>query len=660
MPHQRQQQTQSKTLLSHRTALAVAVHGILFSLSLLMSFALAFNFHFRQSWFADLFLPVLPFTIIIKIAVFGLLKQYRGSWRYVGLRDLFGVVKASHVSAFVFVVCYYLAENLFYRWMNRPFLILPDGTTMPAMIFILDWLMTIAVVSSARIGVRFYHEELRPSAAGSASRLLIVGAGDAGESVLREILRMPEERYQVVGFLDDDQNKRGNRIHGVEVIGSPDDIRTICARLGIEEVLIAMPTAPQRRIRGIIEKCQGTNLRFRTVPAVADLIEGKVRVSQIRDVDIEDLLGREAVKLDTDNIAEYIRGRTVIVTGAGGSIGSEMCRQISPFKPQCLLLLEQAENNLFHIDRELRRQHSDLKIIPVIADVFDSGRLDYIFSKYKPHAVFHAAAHKHVPMMEMNPGEAVKNNIVGTRNLADAAMKSGVDKFVMISTDKAVNPTSVMGCTKRVAEMYVQQLSSRGQTQFVTVRFGNVLGSSGSVVPIFKEQILRGGPVTVTHPEMRRYFMTIPEAAQLVLQAGSMGHGGEIFLLDMGEPVKIVDLARDLITLTGLRPGDDIEIAFTGMRPGEKLFEELSIEGEDVSRTAHPKIGIMKKRTEKWDSILNGIDKLVQLALANDTIGVRKTLAEVVPEYAPPNGFNDPIDSVEPSAMTNLPSPAKS
>jgi FlaA1/EpsC-like NDP-sugar epimerase len=444
-----------------------------------------------------------------------------------------------------------------------------------------------------------------------------------------------------VGFLDDDTSKRHNRIHGVEVLGPTDEIRGVTTRYDVDEVLMAMPSAPQRKVRELVERCEGINLRFRTVPAVADVIEGRVSVSQIRAVDIEDLLGRPPVTLDTEAIAEYIRDKVVMVTGAGGSIGSEMCRQIASFKPQRLILLEQAENNLFSIHRELERAHRDLAVVPVIADICDAARIASVFEHERPTAVCHAAAHKHVPMMEWNPGEAVKNNVLGTKTLADAAVRHGVEKFVMVSTDKAVNPTSVMGCTKRVAEMYVQHLSHDSGTQFVTVRFGNVLGSSGSVVPIFRAQIATGGPVTVTHPEMRRYFMTIPEASQLVLQAGAMGHGGEIFLLDMGEPVKIVDLARDLITLSGLRAGDDIEIEFTGIRPGEKLFEELSIEGEDVSRTEHPKIGIMKKRMEDRDTILSGIAKLLRLADTSNGDTIRRTLAELVPEYAVSEGLGN-------------------
>lgn len=627
--------------LSSRVLLSILGHTVLFSLALLLAFGLRYDFRGAaadESWFFKQYLPYLPFSLAVKLTVFGLFGIFRDSWRYVGLRDLFSIVRACHISIFVCVILYaaytwlLVAFSQGREWLQERYLL-----EIPWLVFLQDWVLTIGLVAGARIGFRFYNEELRPLESTSQARLLIVGAGDAGDSVLREIIRSSEDRYQVVGFLDDDPNKQGARIRGVSVLGTTADIRQICESHDVDEVLIAMPSAPQRRVRELIEKCKGSNLLFRTVPAISDLIEGRVEVSQIRPVSIEDLLGREPVTLDTHAIGEYIRGKVVMVTGAGGSIGSEMCRQIARFQPKMLLLVERMENALFEIDRDLQRLFPDLCRLPCVADIADAPRIRGLLRKHRPTAVFHAAAHKHVPMMEWNPGEAIKNNVVGTRILADCASEAGVEKFVMISTDKAVNPTSVMGCTKRIAEMYVQQLGSHtgSKTEFVTVRFGNVLGSSGSVVPIFKEQIARGGPVTVTHPEMTRYFMTIPEAAQLVLQAGAMGKGGEIFLLDMGEPVKIVDLAFDLITLSGLRPNEDIEIRFTGMRPGEKLFEELSIAGEDVSPTQHPKIGIMRKRPEDFNRIRQRIDVLAAMADTASAEELRAELAATVPEYVP-------------------------
>ncbi|HEY3244461.1 MAG TPA: nucleoside-diphosphate sugar epimerase/dehydratase [Phycisphaerae bacterium] len=610
-------------LLRFRTLIVVSLHTLLFAGSLLTAFALAYNFHNFFEWFGY-FVPLLAICLPIKLLVFWWVRQYRGSWRYVSLRDLFGIAVAAQISsALIVAICWAVA-----LWLRRL-----EFADFRQSVFVLDLACTIGFVTIARVLVRFYYEEIRANVGQTVTRALIVGAGDSGEALLREIRRMPNARYDVVGFLDDTKPRSAGTIHGVDVLGRTDHIRPICERLGVEEVLIALPSARSRDIRALIDRCEGTSLRFRTIPAISDVIEGRAQFSQIRDVDIEDLLGRDPVQLDTDAIGGQLRGKRILVTGAGGSIGAEMCRQIARFAPQRLILVEQAENNLFEIDRELRRSFPSIDVVPYVADICDAPRIRGLFQHEKPAAVFHAAAHKHVPMMELNPGEAIKNNVLGTKTVADAAVEIGVDKMVIISTDKAVNPTSIMGCTKRVAEMYVQQASSRGRTHFVTVRFGNVLGSSGSVVPIFKQQIAAGGPVTVTHPEMTRYFMTIPEAAQLVLQAGAMGAGGEIFLLEMGDPVKIIDLARRMITLSGLRPGIDIQIVYTGVRPGEKLFEELLIEGEGIHRTRHPKICIWQNRPEDWDRLCRGIDELLRLADNGTPAAIQQRLKELVPEY---------------------------
>jgi len=621
----------------HRLQAGTLAHLLLFAASWLIAFGLAYNFKHPEDWFRPFFLQLLPIVLCVKGLVFAVMGLYRGSWRYVSMRDVIQVAKASFISfTWIFVLFYgaihaeFVAQLLGFKdFTFEPF----GGQKFPDSVLLLDFAGTIALISGARFTYRLYQEELQPVQEGAAPKLLILGAGDAAETVVREILRLPTLQYRVVGFLDDDRTKWGAQIHGIEVLGAIDRIKETCDEHAVDEILIAMPSATRKQVRRVIDLCQGTNLRFKTLPAMADLIVGRAQVQQIRDVDINDLLGRAPVELDTAEIAKFINGRVVMVTGAGGSIGSEMCRQIARFHPQRLLLVEQAEQNLFEIDRELRAHFPDIAVIPYIADIGDAERLERLFQQERPTAVVHAAAHKHVPMMELNPGEALKNNIRGTRGVADAASNYGCEKFVMISTDKAVNPTSIMGGSKRVAEMYIQALNERVETQFVTVRFGNVLGSSGSVVPIFKEQIAKGGPVTVTHPDMVRYFMTIPEAAQLVLQAASMGRGGEIFLLDMGEPVKIVDLARDLITLSGFRPGEDIEIQFVGVRPGEKLYEELSIEGEGVARTAHPKIGIWQKRSEDWGGLLEAMAGLLQDADDLDRDGVRRRLHEVVPEF---------------------------
>ena len=404
-------------------------------------------------------------------------------------------------------------------------------------------------------------------------------------------------------------------------------------RKHVQRALITIANAPGDKIRRITELCRNAKVEAKIIPGIYEIVGDKVNLSRIREVAIEDLLGREPVQLDEAVVSSAIGARVVLVTGAGGSIGSELCRQLCRFGPERLILVERFENALFEIHRELASAYSHLRIDPVIADVTDAVRMEQIFHDTKPELVIHAAAHKHVPMMEWNPGEAVKNNVGGTRVLADLSDRFGVQRFVLVSTDKAVNPTSVMGATKRVAEIYTQALSRNSPTKFVTVRFGNVLGSAGSVIPIFRDQIAKGGPITVTHPEMRRYFMTIPEASQLVLQAGAMGEGGEIFILDMGEPVKIVDLARDLITLSGLRPEEDIEIRFSGVRAGEKLFEELSTDAEHADKTKHPKVFIGRIKAHAWDAVTIGVETLLDLANSTAHDRIRGAIGELVPEY---------------------------
>ena len=582
----------------------------------------------RPGW-VDIYPPLLLFFLIIKLPVFGLFKQYRGWWRYVGISDLLGIFRASLISTLIIVALWFTMGRI-----DAVRAHLPLDMKRPAEgVCIADMFATVLMLGGLRIVIRLYYEEFRTAEAGRLKRFLIVGAGNAGEALLREIHRMPVAQYGVVGFIDDDPIKKGTNIHGIPVLGTVEQLPEVCEERNIEEIAIAMPSASHKQLRRVIQVCEGTKIRFRTVPSITDIASGKFRVSQIRDVDINDLLGREAVQLDLNLIEAFAKDKTILVTGAGGSIGSEMCKQLCNFTPKMLLLIEQAENPLFYIERELRKQFPAIRINALICNITDKVRVDEIFENYKPQVVIHAAAHKHVPLMELNAGEAIKNNIVGTQVVADAADNHGTANFVMISTDKAVNPTSIMGSSKRIAEMYIQDLNRTSETHFVTVRFGNVLDSDGSVVPIFKKQIAEGGPVTVTHPEMKRYFMTIPEASQLVLQAATMGKGGEIFVLDMSEPVKIVDLARELITLSGFRPGEDIEMVFTGPRVGEKLFEELSIEGEDMQRTRHPKISIWKNIPMDRDRLRTGINELVNIAKAQNNSQIVQKIKELVPEY---------------------------
>jgi len=628
-----------------RNLLVALAHLGLFALSFWGAYCLRLDFklppltlnagdvsiEFSRYW--DSLYQLLPLVLVIKVAVFWYFRLYSSWGRYVGVQDLIETFKASHVSTAIIVIAVLVYTYILKSQYDHT---LP----IPGAVFITDWAGTIALVGGVRFAIRIYREGMRPVAAGGLANVLIVGAGDAGEAVLREMQRLPVERYRVVGFVDDNPNIRGARIHAVPVLGDTSQIGAICHDYEVEELVIALASPTRQLLRRIIEFCKGSKLIFRIVPGVADLIEGRADLTHLREVDINDLLGREEVKLDMESIGHMLTGKTVLISGAGGSIGSEMCRQVLPFKPQLLVLLEQAENAMFFIERELKASFPDIALQPVICDVYDLTRLKDTFDRYRPHVVFHAAAHKHVPLMEQNPCEAIKNNIFGTKNMADMCCQHGVESMVMISTDKAVNPTSIMGCTKRVAEMYCQWLNTSGkatETRFVTVRFGNVLGSNGSVVPIFRRQIAQGGPVTVTHPEMRRYFMTIPEASQLVIQAGAMGKGGEIFVLDMGEPVKIVDLARDMITLSGYRPGVDIKIEFTGMRPGEKLFEELRISGEGVLPTHHDKISIWEVRPSTDDQIAAAMEALAPVCNNNSRDAVVQALRGIVPEFQPEN-----------------------
>jgi len=608
----------------------VLAHMVFFAISLFLSFTVVSDMEVRD-WFPGRYFKWLLLTMAIKLIVFGFFRQYQGWWRYASISDLLSIIKASHLSTVIIVVGWYLGS---YFSTTRNIMISLDLSNIPVAVMLIDWAATIVVICGARLAIRLYYEETQTISGGRLSRLLIVGAGNAGEVLLREIQRMPVWRYDVVGFIDDDVRKHGVRIHGVAVLGSTEEIKTIAQERNIDEIVIAMPSATHKQLRRVIEHCQGTNLRFSTVPDLVAIASGKVSVSQIREVDINDLLGRDPVTLDMELISEFIQDKVVLITGAGGSIGSEMCRQVGHFKPRMLLLIEQAENELFFIERELGDTFGQIDIKAHICDITDEQRVDVLFDMYHPDVVIHAAAHKHVPLMEINPGEAIKNNVVGTRNMARAADKFGVKRFVMISTDKAVNPTSIMGSSKRMAEMSIQGLNNHSKTSYVTVRFGNVLGSNGSVIPIFKKQIAEGGPVTVTHPEMQRYFMTIPEASQLVLQAAAMGRGGEVFVLDMGEPVKILDLARNLITLSGFKPEEDIEIKFSGMRPGEKLFEELAMDGEDMQTTRHPKIHIWQNVPTNEAALDAVIVKLLQVADQKDNHSrIVELIKEAVPEY---------------------------
>ncbi len=580
-----------------------------------------------------------PYVVTFQYLVLAGFRVPRFSWRYIGLREVVRIGVALGVASVVLLTI---------RLSLRPF---PDyypplrHALIPIGVISIDLVLAFVGVAGVRAARRLMGERADETPAPAARvrvPTILVGAGRAGVIMVRELERRKDLGVLPLGFVDDDPDKAGTVVHGVPVLGPTERLPAFAEELGAQQVLITIAAASGRDIRRITSICEKAGLQAKIVPAITELVEGKVSLSRIREVNITDLLRRDAVELDDEAISGYVRGRRVLVTGAGGSIGSELCRQLYRFGPAKLLLVERAENALFKIHRELRAfdrpegVDHEIEVVPVVCDVTDHERVRAVFEAHRPHLVLHAAAHKHVPMMEWNACEAIKNNVGGTRNVATAAAAAGVEAFVMISTDKAVRPTSVMGASKRSAELLVQGLDRDPeiQTRYVSVRFGNVLGSQGSVVPIFEEQIARGGPVTVTHPDMCRYFMTIPEASQLVLQAGTMGQGGEVFILDMGEPVKIVDLARDLIHLSGLRPDEDIDIEFTGVRPGEKLFEELSCHGE-LRDTAHPDI-LLEVDGAPDDDLDERLRALEAVALQGDDEAVRTALRTVVPEFAPP------------------------
>jgi len=462
--------------------------------------------------------------------------------------------------------------------------------------------------------------------------VMVIGAGEAGSLVIQEFKKHPDLKMRPVVLIDDDINKHGMRIHGVRVYGGRHIIPEMVQKKNIKEIIIAMPSVDRFQIREIVSICSETKCKLRIVPGVYELLDGKVSIKRLRDVKIEDLLGREPVKVNLEEISGYLKDKVVLVTGGGGSIGSELCRQIARFKPKELLIFDISENNIYNLEFDLKNLFPDLKYTALIGSIRDRARLEYIFDKYRPNVVFHAAAHKHVPLMELNATEAIKNNVFGTLNVAELADKYNAERFTLISTDKAVNPTNIMGASKRIAEIIIQMMSMKSSTVFSAVRFGNVLGSEGSVVPLFKKQIESGGPVTVTHPEVIRYFMTIPEAVQLVIQAGAMAKGGEIFILDMGEPVKIADLARDMIRLSGLEPDVDIEIKYIGLRPGEKLYEELLLNEEGLTATKYKKIYIAKPTFTNGETFEKELSNLREL-LFNSNSEVKDIIKRIVPNY---------------------------
>jgi FlaA1/EpsC-like NDP-sugar epimerase len=610
----------------------VAIDFIVMSLAFWLAFLLRFDWDLpHQMLKRGAFLW--PYVVGLQGFWLLLLDVPKSSWRFVGMREAQRIVVALSAATAVLVATRFGSAAVIPVFGYAQYALMPLG------VILINFVLAVLGVSGVRLLRRSLVErsELHSheDSAVQAIPTLLIGAGQAGFLIAKEITRRPDLGLAPVGFLDDNPGLKGTLVNGVPVLGKTDDLGIIKARLNVEQALITIASATGADIRRITKLCEAAGIRPKIIPGLSEIVGGGVSITRIRDVAIEDLLRREPVVLEEDAIMEAVRDRVVLVSGAGGSIGAELCRQLCRFKPTRVILLERSEPALYEIDRTLRARFPDQEIEPCVGDVTDRSRLEALFSLHSPAVVFHAAAHKHVPMLERNPGEAIKNNVLGTKTLADMACASGVERFVMISTDKAVNPTSVMGASKRVAEMYIQTLSARSKTSFVAVRFGNVLGSSGSVVPLFKAQIERGGPVTVTHPDVKRYFMTIPEACQLVLQAFTLGTGGEIFVLDMGEPVLILDMAKDLISLSGLKPEDDIPIVFSGLRPGEKLFEELALSDENADTTRHSKIFVGRIRVQDFDEIERSIEALVAIADKAGTSEIRAKLKSVVPEYRP-------------------------
>lgn len=564
-----------------------------------------------------LFITIL---IVTKILTFVIFKLYKSLWRYASIEEGLRIIGAVIVGNLLFISCLYFFEIRF-----------------PRSVFLLTPILDIVFIGGTRFNyrmLRHLHTKTFKKKDPSYKNVLIVGGGEAGAMVIRELHNHANLKMTPIVIIDDDVKKHRQQINGVPIVGGRDIIKTAVASYSIDIIIIAIPSAPPLEVRHLIELCNTTSCKIKILPGLYEIITGDVSFDQIRDVQIEDLLGREPVVLNNDELASFLGQKRICVTGGGGSIGSELCRQIARFNPKELIILDSYENNAYELEHELRKSFPALTLSVIIASVRDKERMVSVFKTLQPQIVFHAAAHKHVPLMENNPSEAVKNNVFGTVNTIEAAITVHAEKFVLISTDKAVNPTNVMGTTKRICEMAVQAYNGKSSTEFVAVRFGNVLGSNGSVIPLFKRQIEHGGPVTVTHPDIIRYFMTIPEAAQLVLQAGAMAQGGEVFILDMGEPVKIVDLARNLIKLSGFEPDVDIAIEFTGLRPGEKLYEELLLAEEGIEKTRYAKIFIGNQTTPDITTLEKQLTLLSEVLHNNPDI-IKSVLKEIVPTYTP-------------------------
>jgi FlaA1/EpsC-like NDP-sugar epimerase len=595
-------------------------HLVLIALANYLAFWLRFDGAIPD-WAMGLFVQTLPLLAVIRMLIFVPFRLYQGMWQYTSVWDFKNIIASSVLGIAVFYCAVQWGIGLEHY---------------PRSIYVMDTILLIGLMGAIRLSRRVYRDATHHA---SETRVLIYGAGDAGESLVRALKHGPANGFKPVGFIDDDPRKTGLRIHGMRVLGGRQHLSRIVADVAPHVVLLAMPSAKPNSMRDLVKLLEPHKVRIQTVPDLRSILEGHVEITRIRNLAVEDLLERAPIGLDATPLRRLIKGKSIMVTGAGGSIGSELCRQIAALEPSCLVLFERYENSLFAIHNELVDRAPEIPAFPIVGDVGDEVRVEKVLQTYKPAIIFHAAAHKHVPLMESSPCEAVKNNVRGTRIVAQAAARCGIEQFIMISSDKAVNPTSTMGATKRTAELVVQSFEERGQTRFMTVRFGNVLGSNGSVVPRFLEQIKAGGPVTITHPEIRRYFMLIPEAVQLVLHAAAMGEDGAIYVLEMGEQIKIVDLARNLIRLAGLIPDEDIPISFVGLRPGEKLFEELVGHEETIEPSTLEKILKVKSSCSNPYALMPLVAVLERSAALQDIDLVMDLLRELVPTFRPTGAY---------------------
>ena len=623
---------QDKQLLIRRIFLMCYDLLAVFAASIL-ALLVRFDFHIMNvpSEYLDEVWRTIPYMAIVTLVIFWFLRLYSSLWSYAGALEMMYVVSACVLDAITNA-----ALILVRNW--------GDMFPVPRSFYVLYGIFLFILVMGCRYSYRGLRVLRNMHRAGVYRRnVLVIGAGDAGNQIIKEISNSRYVRKKVVGVIDDDRNKIGNYIHGAKVVGDRNDILAKVQELHVHEIIIAMPSANQKQIKEILDICKDTGCTLKRLPGIYQLVNGDVSVSKLKDVDVNDLLGRDPVSVDLQSIMDYVSGKVVMVTGGGGSIGSELCRQIAAHKPKLLIIVDIYENTTYDVQNELKVKFPELNLVVLIASVRNTNRMNWIFEHYKPEIIYHAAAHKHVPLMEDSPNEAIKNNVLGTWKIVQAADRYGVKKFVMISSDKAVNPTNIMGASKRICEMIIQTYNRRSKTDFVAVRFGNVLGSNGSVIPLFQKQIERGGPVTVTHPDIVRYFMTIPEAVSLVLQAGAYAKGGEIFVLDMGEPIKILDLAKNLILLSGHKPDEDIHIVFTGLRPGEKLYEEMLMDEEGLQDTANKLIHIGKPIELDEEKFMQQLEDLKEYVVTEPD-DIREVVKKIVPTYYPET--SDPNDAV--------------